>query len=471
MTRDWCLAVDFGTTNTVAVVTPHAATRGDALLQRLKFGNDWRLPSAVYLQDSGRLTVGVNAQHSARQDPSRFVRAPKREMGPHPLVLGGTRVPVVDVVAAVLRTVREEAEKQLDSPPRRVVLTRPVQWAVTRRTLFEEAARQAGFADAAFLEEPVAAGIRLGGLDRDLPSRTPFAVLDFGGGTLDVAVVQRSGEAFDVLASDGVDPLGGEDIDDVVFSYVIGRLSDQDMARQLADPPDHQWDYLRTLLRDGCRLAKEHLSELDQDRAGVGIPPSGEEVVLTRSTFDNLVTPILQRATGTLKEAVLQNGLNPSTVPVYLVGGSSRIPTLAEMIRTQLRCEVRALGDAQFVVSEGAALWAAQRGAQRGRVVPPRKDPEAMQRMASELLRVTGERAKKAGGRAREAAAERAREAGALAREVAERAQVEARARGEQVITEAKRVVDDARSSSAAVTMAVVAVVILLLVILVASLA
>jgi molecular chaperone DnaK (HSP70) len=401
-----CLSIDFGTTNTVAVVTSSNSRQG-GVPQRLKLGNDWRLPSAVFWAEQGPI-VGVNAQRSHRLDPTRFVRCPKREMGHDLLPVGGDLVPVSEVVAAVLRAVRQEAAQQLGGVPARVVLTRPVQWARTRREMFEHAVDASGFTDAEFLEEPVAAAIRLSSLGQ-LPGRTPFGVVDFGGGTLDVAVVQREGAGFDVLASDGVDPLGGEDIDDLIFAYVVGTSRDREAARQLADSSDPTWHLRRDAVRDGCRLAKEQLSE--QDRGAIGLPHTGEEVVLTRERFDGLAGPVLQRAAGTLHEAVRESGFDPSGVPVYLVGGSSRIPALAEIIRAQMNCPVVAIGDPQFVVSEGAALSAAHRPSpQRGQMPFERiRDrfpdqwvaTEEATRRATELLRVARQKALEAGERAR----------------------------------------------------------------------
>jgi molecular chaperone DnaK (HSP70) len=406
-----CLAVDFGTTNTVAVATTGNGQRGDPVLQRLKFGNDWRLPSAVFWDRNGPPVVGVNAERSQRLDPTRFVRCPKREMGHGAVLLGGVTVPVAAIVTAVLDTVHREAVQQLGAEPDRVVLTRPVQWAAARRAEFESEARAGGFLHAEFLEEPEAAAIRLGSL-AGLPAGSPFAVLDFGGGTLDVAVVQRSGSAFDVLASGGADPLGGEDIDDLLFSFVLGMLPDQEMARQLAESLDPVVSRDRTVLRTNCRLAKEQLSE--QDRGLVGVPHAAKDLVITREEFDDLAGPVLQRVAGTLTETVLQYGFEPSAVPVYLVGGSSRIPGLARTVASEVRSEVRVVGDPQFVVSEGAALWAGERtGAQRGRMLFERvreRYPEKWAatveagRLASETLRTARERARESGGRVREAA-------------------------------------------------------------------
>ncbi|MFD2093076.1 Hsp70 family protein [Blastococcus deserti] len=466
MAAPFCLAVDFGTTNTVAVVTADDGQRADAPLQRITFGDDWRLPSAVFWSADGPPVVGRNAVRSQRMDPTRFIRCPKREMGFGAVPLGGHQVPVTQIVAAVLDTVHLETVRQLGGEPRHVVLTRPVQWAATRRGEFEEAARLAGWQEAQFLEEPVGAAIRLGSLD-PLPSGKPFAVLDFGGGTLDVAVVQREGAAFDVLASDGADPLGGEDIDDLVFTYVLSTLVDQGAARLLADSPDPAWSSRRTALRRNCQLAKEQLSE--QDWGAVGLPHGGDDVILTRQQFDGLAGPVLQRAAGTLHETVLQCGYDPATVPVYLVGGSSRIPTLRQMIRAQMHCEVRLVGDPQFVVSEGAALWAAHRpGAQRGRMLfervwerfPDRRAAlEDAGRAARETLTTARRRALEAGGRVRDAA---------------ERARNDPRVKetGERLRRETRRLVDEARQdarTSSAVLWSVLVVLLLVVVVVVAA--
>lgn len=436
MTYD-SLAIDFGTRNTVAAVCSHSGS-GQVLLERVKFGNDWRLPSAVFWSEDGPV-VGVNAERSRRMDPTRFVRAPKREMGYDTLLVGGEQVPVCDVVAAVLSAARREVLQQLGSLPPKVVLTRPVQWAAERQTLFERSARDAGFTEAQFLEEPVAAAVRLANFG-ELPDGSPFAVVDFGAGTLDVSVVRRNATDFDFLATDGADPLGGEDIDDLIFNYVVGVLPDQQAAHQLATSPDLTWRRHRDAVRTNCRLAKEQLSE--QERGAIGIPFTGEDVYLTREHFDVLVGPVLLRAAGVLQEAVREAGVEPSAVTVHLVGGSSRVPALATIIAAQLGGPVRALGDPQFVVSEGAALYAAQRsvGASPTGQIPftarlRERYPgqwamtEEASKRANEFLHAAQERALEAGGRAREAAGARAREAAGWARDAAERASAATRAK------------------------------------------
>jgi hypothetical protein len=237
-------------------------------------------------------------------------------------------------------------------------------------------------------------------------------VLDFGGGTLDVAVVERAGAEFKVLASDGADPLGGEDIDDLVFSYAVATSTDRQAARELVQSADPRWSIRRDDVRDNCRQAKEQLSE--QDHGDIDVPYTGESMVLSRKRFDAMVGPVFDRAVGTLEEAVRESGLEVSAAPVYLVGGSSRIPALAEIIRAQMGCPVHAIGDPQFLVSEGAALWAARRSSAGHRQVPFEQlrdrfpdqwaATEEASRQAAEALRIARQRALKAGVRARAAA-------------------------------------------------------------------
>ena len=351
MSGDWYLSVDFGTTNTVACVSsPGSEPR------LLKLGNDWRLPSAVFWDKTGPV-VGVNAIHSQRTDPTRFCRCPKREMGYDAVLLGGQRVPITDVVASVLAAVVAESAGQEGEAPRGAVVTYPVQWGTARRNVVKAAARTAGLTGAKLLQEPVAAAVRIGTLAK-VPDGKPFAILDFGGGTTDVAVLERSDSSFKVLASHGEDPLGGEDLDDLLFGYVIEELKDRDVADLLANPPDDAWRGRQADVRDNCRMAKERLSEMGE--AGVWVSQIGADVAVPRAVFESLASDILDRAVGSISHAVEQSDVEPRGLNLFFVGGSSRIPKLRSLVQERLGCRVTLRGDPQFVVTEGAALWIAE---------------------------------------------------------------------------------------------------------------
>src|SRR2546423_5392625 len=146
------LAIDFGTSNTVAMLrTP------DGRMRPLLFDGAPLLPSAVYLESDGRALVGRDAMHSARLDPGRFEPNPKRRVDDGQVLLGGVEVAVPRLFGYVLGEVFAEARRQLGGPPDEVRLTHPARWGDRRRSLLVEGARLAGLGTPRLIPEPVAA--------------------------------------------------------------------------------------------------------------------------------------------------------------------------------------------------------------------------------------------------------------------------------------------------------------------------
>src|SRR5262249_15613726 len=147
------LGIDLGTSNTVAVLRT-----ADGRVRPLLFEGLPLLPSSVYADSSGELRVGRDAIHMARLKPDRFEPHPKRCVDDGMVLLGGTEYPVVDLVAAVLRRVREEAVtvRGVDGPLP-AVITYPARWASVRRTVLLAAAAKAGLTEVGLIPEPVAA--------------------------------------------------------------------------------------------------------------------------------------------------------------------------------------------------------------------------------------------------------------------------------------------------------------------------
>ena len=194
------LAIDFGTSNTVAALL----IEGQAP-RTVTFDASPLLPSAVYLDPDGQLTVGRDAQRLARLDPTRFEPNPKRRIDDGEVLLGDRAVPVVQLIGAVLRTVAVEVRRQLGgAPPDEVRLTHPAQWGASRQNVLVSAARAAGLgANLLLIAEPVAAAAQFTRLPgRALPPGGTVAVYDLGGGTFDIAVVGRT------LAAPGVHATG-----------------------------------------------------------------------------------------------------------------------------------------------------------------------------------------------------------------------------------------------------------------------
>src|SRR5256886_9221856 len=206
----YALGVDFGPSN------PVAGRRGpDGRARPLLVDGSPLLPSAVYADPGGTILVGRDAIHSARLDPARFEPNPKRRIDDQSVLLGDRELSVVELIAAVLGRIGEEARRTTGGAPiNPVTLTCPAGWGPTRRGVLKAAAAKAAWPDVRLVEEPVAAATYFTNvLGRQVPIGSVVVVHDFGAGTFDVSVVARTGNGFDVLAVDGRDDIGGADID------------------------------------------------------------------------------------------------------------------------------------------------------------------------------------------------------------------------------------------------------------------
>src|SRR5690348_1507119 len=175
------LGVDFGTSNTVAVLR-----WSDGRARPLLFDGSPLLPSAVYAEPGGALVVGRDAVHSARLDPGRFEPNPKRRIDDSVLLLGEREVPLVEAVAAVLSRVTEELRRTAGQASVEATLTCPASWGATRRLVLADAAAAAGLGQVRLVPEPVAAATYFAQvLGRDVPIGSVVVVYDFGAGTID----------------------------------------------------------------------------------------------------------------------------------------------------------------------------------------------------------------------------------------------------------------------------------------------
>ncbi|WP_051797118.1 Hsp70 family protein [Catenuloplanes japonicus] len=347
------LAIDFGTSNTVAVVR---ANNGPA--RALVFDSSPLLPSAVYLDPSGQIRTGRDAERSALHDPSRFEPNPKRRIDDGAVLLGGGEVPVAQLIAAVLRRVGEEAARHLGGVPDELRMTHPAQWGERRRAALFEAARLAGLPQPRLIAEPVAAASYYTAvLGAHLAPGRALAIYDLGGGTFDAAVVRHAGPAgFEVLAQRGLHDLGGLDFDQLLVDH-LGRAynaTSNPSWQGLIAPRDAAQRRQRTVLYDDVRGAKESLSRANS--ADVHVPQMDISAHVTREELDGLLRPHLARTVDTLLETVAAARLAPTHLAgVFLVGGSSRIPLVASLLHNRIGVAPTTLEQPETVVAEGAA--------------------------------------------------------------------------------------------------------------------
>ncbi|EOD67609.1 Hsp70 family protein, partial [Amycolatopsis vancoresmycina] len=317
------LAIDFGTSSTVAVLS--AAGRGARVVE---VDGSVTMPSAVYVNDDGTLVVGQDAERRARLDPARFEPHPKRRIDEGTLDLGGTKVPVTDAFAAVLRRVGEEAGRQLGRPPAQTRISHPAGWGGDLQDVLREAAAMAQLADVRLIPEPVAAAAHYASLG----SRTlgPIGVYDLGAGTFDCAVVGVTQQGFTVLAEDGLPDLGSLDIDQALLVHIGRSVSHADPAQwqRLLRPQTTADRRTRRALLQDVRDAKESLSRHAQTH--VPMPEPFGDVLVSRDELEALVRPSLLRSAELLAATIRRAGLAPAQLGgVYLVGGPSRMPLLA----------------------------------------------------------------------------------------------------------------------------------------------
>jgi actin-like ATPase involved in cell morphogenesis len=349
------LGIDFGTSNTVAVLAGGGRPPRNLSID----GSAW-MPSAVYVDDDDSLAVGRDAERKARLAPERFEPNPKRRIDDGEILLGVRVVPVVDAIAAVLRRVGEEARRQLNGRnPDEVHLTHPAQWGSARQNVLLAAARAAGLGGAvSLLPEPVAAAAHFASLPGNaLPPGSALAVYDLGGGTFDCAVVGATTSGYTVLAEAGLPDVGGVDFDQTIVDH-LGRTAaavDPGRWQSLTRPRTAGDRRAARALREDVRAAKETLSRYSQ--TDLPLPEPFEDTLLTRREFDGLIRPAIVRTVELLAGTIERAGLTPQRLAgIYLVGGSSRIPLAAAVISEKLGVVASTLDQPETSVAMGAAL-------------------------------------------------------------------------------------------------------------------
>jgi outer membrane protein assembly factor BamB/Ethanolamine utilization protein EutJ (predicted chaperonin) len=348
----FAVGVDLGTSNTVAVVRwPDGRTRP------LLVDGAPITPSGVLLDEHGRLHVGRDAQRMALLDPARFEPNPKRHIDEDAVLLGDREVLVVDLLAAVLGAVaRVTVETVGFLPP--AALTYPAAWGQPRRDKLVAAAGRAGWPPVHLVPEPVAAARYFADvLRRPVPFGSSLAVFDFGGGTLDIAVVRNDGGRFAVLGTGGIPDLGGLDIDAALVEHLGGVLRDSmpDAWRGLASPDTISLRRNRRLFWEDVRGAKEMLSR--STVAPVAVPDVDRAVHLTREELERVASPLLRRAVYETGAVIARCGLRPDQLAgLFLVGGSSRLPLVARLLHAELGIAPTVLEQPELPVAEGALV-------------------------------------------------------------------------------------------------------------------
>ncbi|WP_205834781.1 Hsp70 family protein [Crystallibacter degradans] len=358
----YVLGIDIGTSFTAAAVARLGGAGTTAAPQSLGLGmRGGVVPSVAFLGEDGQVLVGEAAERRAATSPERVVREFKRRVGDTvPIVAGDLFVAPEDVFAVVARWVVDRAEEREGTPPEAVTLTHPAGWGDYRKGLVRQALAGVGLAEVTLLSEPEAAALHYASQERVEPEST-IAVYDLGGGTFDAAILRKTAAgSFDPLGRpEGIERLGGVDFDEAVFGHVTAGAGDLFTGLDASDPA-----VLVALsrVRRECTEAKEALSCDSEASIPVLLPGSQAQVRLVRQEFEILIEASVRQSVEALRHVMQTAGVGAGDLAaILLVGGSSRIPLVTQLLSAELGRPIAIDSDPKASVCLGAAFSAAAR--------------------------------------------------------------------------------------------------------------
>ncbi|HUG29026.1 MAG TPA: Hsp70 family protein [Candidatus Limnocylindria bacterium] len=348
----YSLGIDLGTTYSAA------ATARDDRIEIFQLGERAAtIPSIVVLRADGEVLTGDAAERRSLSEPTRTAREFKRRLGdPTPIILGGTPYGAESLLAHLLRAIVARVTEQFGGPADAIALTHPASYGAYKVDLLEQAVRLADIANVALLTEPEAAAVHYA-LQERVPVGAVIAVYDFGGGTFDATILRKSESGFEQLGRpEGMERLGGIDFDEAIFTRVMTLVRNSGTEIDATDPAT-----LAAIarLREECRRAKEALSSDTDVTIPVVLPGVQTEMRLTREEFEEFIRPRITETIAALRRAVKSAGLDFEGIDrVLLVGGTSRIPLIAEMVREATKRPVAIDAHPKHSMALGAALMA-----------------------------------------------------------------------------------------------------------------
>ena len=323
------IGIDLGTTNSCVAVMEG----GEAVVIPNAEGAR-TTPSVVAFAKTGERMVGQVAKRQAITNPDRTISSIKREMGSdYKVNIDNKAYTPQEISAMVLQKLKSDAEAYLGQTVTEAVITVPAYFTDAQRQATKDAGRIAGLDVKRIINEPTAAALAYG-LDKEKADQK-IMVYDLGGGTFDVSVLEIGDGVIEVLATAGNNRLGGDDFDACITKYLVDEFKKTEGIDLSTDKVAMQ------RLREAAEKAKVELSGVTT--SNINLPyitadatgPKHLDVTLTRAKFNELTHHLVEKTVGPVKQALSDSGLKPSDISkVLLVGGSSRIPAVQEMVKT-----------------------------------------------------------------------------------------------------------------------------------------
>ena len=321
------IGIDLGTTNSCVSVMEG----GEATVIPNAEGHR-TTPSVVAFSKTGERMVGQVAKRQAVTNPDRTISSIKREMGSdYKVTIDGKKYTPQEISAMILQKLKADAEAYLGEPVTEAVITVPAYFTAAQRQATKDAGKIAGLDVKRIINEPTAAALAYG-LDKETDQK--IMVYDLGGGTFDVSVLEIGDGVIEVLATAGNNRLGGDDFDQCITNYLVQEFKKSDGIDLSGDRVAMQ------RLKEAAEKAKIELSGVTS--TNINLPyitadatgPKHLDVTLTRAKFNELTAHLVEKTAGPVRQAMSDAGISASDLTkVLLVGGSSRVPAVQEMVK------------------------------------------------------------------------------------------------------------------------------------------
>ena len=321
------IGIDLGTTNSCVSVMEG----GEATVIPNAEGHR-TTPSVVAFSKTGERMVGQVAKRQAVTNPDRTISSIKREMGSdYKVEIDGKKYTPQEISAMILQKLKADAEAYLGEPVTEAVITVPAYFTDAQRQATKDAGKIAGLDVKRIINEPTAAALAYG---PDKETDQKIMVYDLGGGTFDVSVLEIGDGVIEVLATAGNNRLGGDDFDQCITNYLVQEFKKSEGIDLSGDRVAMQ------RLKEAAEKAKIELSGVTS--TNINLPyitadatgPKHLDVTLTRAKFNELTAHLVEKTAGPVRQAMSDAGISASDLTkVLLVGGSSRVPAVQEMVK------------------------------------------------------------------------------------------------------------------------------------------
>ncbi|MBD3196594.1 MAG: molecular chaperone DnaK [Candidatus Lokiarchaeota archaeon] len=349
------IGIDLGTSNSAAAVLSGGKPEIIPSAEGLTLGGK-AFPSVVAFTKDGQRLVGEPARRQAISNPENTITGIKRKMGTsYKVEIQGKEYSPQEISAMILRKIKEDASAYLGEEVTDAIITVPAYFNDNQRQATKDAGKIAGLNVRRLINEPTAAAVAYG-LDKK-GAHLNIAILDLGGGTFDVTIMEMDDQVFEVISTAGDTQLGGRDMDDILTNYIVEEFKKQEGFDIRNDKMALQ------RLKEAAEKAKIELSttlKTDINLPYITATDSGPKhlnMTITRAKLEQLIQPVLKKLEGPIKKAIRDAGMQSDDIhKVILVGGPTRMPSVQEKFKEFFGKDPERSIDPMECVAMGAAI-------------------------------------------------------------------------------------------------------------------